>query len=57
MSTQPLIVVVAGGTGGHLFPAEALAEPLKARGYRVALLTDHRARALTGPRFVLDRRD
>jgi UDP-N-acetylglucosamine--N-acetylmuramyl-(pentapeptide) pyrophosphoryl-undecaprenol N-acetylglucosamine transferase len=39
-----LILLAAGGTGGHLFPAEALAAALTARGYRVALATD-RARA------------
>lgn len=38
-----LILISAGGTGGHLFPAEALAHTLKARGYRVDLVTDSRA--------------
>ncbi len=37
-----LILLAAGGTGGHLFPAEALANVLVARGYRVDLVTDHR---------------
>lgn len=37
------IVLAAGGTGGHLFPAEALARELKLRGYDVHLLTDGRA--------------
>lgn len=37
------ILLAAGGTGGHLFPAESLATVLKARGYRVELVTDHRA--------------
>jgi UDP-N-acetylglucosamine--N-acetylmuramyl-(pentapeptide) pyrophosphoryl-undecaprenol N-acetylglucosamine transferase len=36
------IVIAAGGTGGHLFPAEALAAELVARGRRVALMTDAR---------------
>ena len=36
------IVLAAGGTGGHIFPAEALAEELKARGYHVVLFTDKR---------------
>lgn len=40
---EPLIVVAAGGTGGHLFPAEALAVALKARGCVVDLATDERA--------------
>ncbi|GAA0867871.1 undecaprenyldiphospho-muramoylpentapeptide beta-N-acetylglucosaminyltransferase [Brevundimonas basaltis] len=34
--------VAAGGTGGHMFPAEALARELSARGWRVVLATDHR---------------
>lgn len=36
------ILVAAGGTGGHLFPAQALSEELIARGYRVELATDER---------------
>lgn len=36
------IILAAGGTGGHIFPAEALAEVLRARGYRAELITDHR---------------
>ena len=39
------IVIAAGGTGGHFFPAEALASELVARGHRVALMTDARAAA------------
>jgi UDP-N-acetylglucosamine--N-acetylmuramyl-(pentapeptide) pyrophosphoryl-undecaprenol N-acetylglucosamine transferase len=35
--------LAAGGTGGHLFAAEALAEALSRRGIAVALATDHRA--------------
>jgi UDP-N-acetylglucosamine--N-acetylmuramyl-(pentapeptide) pyrophosphoryl-undecaprenol N-acetylglucosamine transferase len=35
-------VVAAGGTGGHLFPAEALARTLQGRGWRVVLATDER---------------
>lgn len=37
-----LILLAAGGTGGHLFPAQALAEVLISRGYRVDLVTDER---------------
>lgn len=40
-SDQP-IVLAAGGTGGHLFPAEALAQELKRRGQHVVLVTDAR---------------
>jgi UDP-N-acetylglucosamine--N-acetylmuramyl-(pentapeptide) pyrophosphoryl-undecaprenol N-acetylglucosamine transferase len=44
----PLILLTAGGTGGHLFPAEALANVLKASGAKVALATDKRANAYAG---------
>jgi UDP-N-acetylglucosamine--N-acetylmuramyl-(pentapeptide) pyrophosphoryl-undecaprenol N-acetylglucosamine transferase len=37
------VLVAAGGTGGHLFPAEALAATLGKRGIAVHLVTDHRA--------------
>jgi UDP-N-acetylglucosamine--N-acetylmuramyl-(pentapeptide) pyrophosphoryl-undecaprenol N-acetylglucosamine transferase len=40
-----LIALAAGGTGGHLFPAEALARELMARDYRVAVITDKRGQA------------
>jgi UDP-N-acetylglucosamine--N-acetylmuramyl-(pentapeptide) pyrophosphoryl-undecaprenol N-acetylglucosamine transferase len=38
----PLLVIAAGGTGGHMFPAQALAEEMLARGWRVTLATDAR---------------
>ena len=38
------ILISAGGTGGHMFPAEALARDLIGRGYRVALATDSRGK-------------
>src|SRR5687768_6389011 len=40
-----LAVVAAGGTGGHLFPAEALARALTERGWRIVLATDERGAA------------
>lgn len=42
MTDMPLVILAAGGTGGHIFPAEALARELLGRGYRVALMTDRR---------------
>lgn len=45
------IVIAAGGTGGHFFPAEALAAELLARGHRIALMTDARSGALSSPTF------
>ena len=45
---RPLILLAAGGTGGHLFPAEALAHALKAEGYAVHLVTDSRAERFAG---------
>ena len=44
-AVQP-IVIAAGGTGGHFFPAEALAAELIARGHRVVLMTDARSGGL-----------
>ena len=41
---RPLIVLAAGGTGGHLFPAQALGEVLIQRGCRIHLMTDERVR-------------
>lgn len=43
-----IIVLCAGGTGGHLFPAEALAHELTARGWEVHLATDERAQRFAG---------
>jgi len=44
----PLVLVCAGGTGGHLFPAQSLAYALKDRGIRVALATDARVDSIAG---------
>lgn len=47
----PAIVIAAGGTGGHFFPAEALAAKLARRGRRVVLMTDARSAGLESPTF------
>lgn len=44
----PLIVIAAGGTGGHMFPAQALAEQMLGRGWRVKLSTDDRGARYAG---------
>lgn len=43
-----LILLSAGGTGGHMFPASALAKDLLSRGFRVELVTEARGRKFTG---------
>jgi UDP-N-acetylglucosamine--N-acetylmuramyl-(pentapeptide) pyrophosphoryl-undecaprenol N-acetylglucosamine transferase len=48
MDSAPLILLAAGGTGGHLFPAEALGVELIRRGLRVRLVTDSRALRYSG---------
>src|SRR5258707_8514509 len=48
MDHSPLILLAAGGTGGHLFPAEALGVELIRRGFRVRLATDARALRYSG---------
>ncbi|MGB6399116.1 MAG: glycosyltransferase, partial [Bradyrhizobium sp.] len=48
MTTETLILLAAGGTGGHLFPAEALGVELIKRGLRVRLATDARALRYSG---------
>lgn len=42
-AAKPLVMVAAGGTGGHLFPAEALSAALSKRGIPTVLATDNRA--------------
>jgi len=48
MTRLPLLVIAAGGTGGHMFPAQALAEHMLRAGWRVKLMTDARGVRYTG---------
>ena len=45
---MPLLLIAAGGTGGHMFPAQALAEAMIAKGWRVKLSTDARGARYAG---------
>jgi len=44
----PLMIIAAGGTGGHMFPAQALAEAMLQQGWRVRLSTDARGARYAG---------
>lgn len=46
---KPLVIIGAGGTGGHMFPAAAFASEMRARGWAVGLITDVR-----GGRYAKD---
>ena len=46
------IVIAAGGTGGHFFPAEALSAEFLSRGHRIVLMTDARSGGLSSPTFA-----
>jgi UDP-N-acetylglucosamine--N-acetylmuramyl-(pentapeptide) pyrophosphoryl-undecaprenol N-acetylglucosamine transferase len=48
MTIKRHYVLAAGGTGGHMMPAHALAEELMARGHHVALITDARGAKIPG---------
>ena len=42
IDTKPLLVIGAGGTGGHMFPAAAFASEMRDRGWTVGLMSDGR---------------
>jgi UDP-N-acetylglucosamine--N-acetylmuramyl-(pentapeptide) pyrophosphoryl-undecaprenol N-acetylglucosamine transferase len=48
MTDKRTALLAAGGTGGHIFPAQALGEELRARGWDVHLATDSRAERFAG---------
>ena len=41
---KPYIMIAAGGSGGHLFSADAVSNELRKRNYRIILLTDKRVK-------------
>jgi UDP-N-acetylglucosamine--N-acetylmuramyl-(pentapeptide) pyrophosphoryl-undecaprenol N-acetylglucosamine transferase len=47
-TSAPHLIIAAGGTGGHMFPAQALAEAMVRKGWRVTLSTDARGARYTG---------
>ena len=44
MKNKPYIMIAAGGSGGHLFSADAVSNELRKRNYRIILLTDKRVK-------------
>jgi len=55
MMRAPHIVLAAGGTGGHMMPAEAVADALMAEGYEVSLVTDTRGEKIGNVMTEIDR--
>jgi UDP-N-acetylglucosamine--N-acetylmuramyl-(pentapeptide) pyrophosphoryl-undecaprenol N-acetylglucosamine transferase len=45
--TKPVILIAAGGTGGHMFPAKAFADEMVKQGCEIVLITDPRGKKYT----------
>lgn len=52
-NSEKRIVLAAGGTGGHVFPAQALAHELSSQGYKVFIFTDGRGHQFKDPSFSM----
>lgn len=48
MPERPLVIIAAGGTGGHMFPANAFAAEMASRGWEVGLISDARGLKYAG---------
>lgn len=48
MADKPLVIIAAGGTGGHMFPAAAFAGEMRSRGWQVGLISDARGLSYAG---------
>ena len=55
MKAVPYIILAAGGTGGHMMPAEAVADALVSAGCEVSLVTDKRGQSITNVMVDIDR--
>ncbi len=49
---KPLAIVTTGGSGGHIFPAEAISQALIGKGFDVVFVTDKRGKAFQGLKGV-----
>ena len=45
---KPLVIVTTGGSGGHIFPAEAISQALLEKGFDVVFITDKRGKVFQG---------